>query len=193
MYAAALNTNVVAPASVTAAMASDAASKFGAAHAGLYYYAAAPISKDGHGNITKSTQTTVAAGEKVTLTIAPGVSNNATGFIIYRSNLNGSNADGNFREMARIAADGQNNVTYVDLNRDIPGTSMAFILNMVPGMAALTVRRLLPMMKFPLYPSSTAEILWAQLIFFALRVAKPTQHVILKNILPRTASWRPFN
>lgn len=192
IFAGALNTGIVAAASLAGVNASDPASNFIAANAGLYYYAVAPITKDGHGNLTKSAQVTVNSGDKVTLTITAG-SPAPNGWIVYRSKLNGGNADSDFREMARVADSGTATTVYTDLNNDIPGTSKAFILNMVPGMGALTIRRLLPMMKFPLYPSTTAEILWAQLIFFALRVAKPQQHVVLNNILPRTATWRPFN
>jgi hypothetical protein len=56
IYAPALKTTLVAPATVGGVNSSDAASKFGAAHAGLYYYASAGINKDGHSNITKSSQ-----------------------------------------------------------------------------------------------------------------------------------------
>lgn len=192
IFAGALNTAVIAAVSVTAAASSDASSKFITGQAGNYYFAVAPITKDGHGNLTKTTQTAVAVGDKIALTITAGVTS-PSGWIVYRSKLNGGNADADFREMARVADSGAATTVYTDYNTDIPGTSMAYILNMVPGMGAMTVRRLLPMMKFPLYPSTTAEILWAQLIFFALRVAKPQQHVILKNILPRTSTWRPFN
>jgi len=192
IFAGALNATIEAAATLGGVAAGDAASEFVAAQAGLYYYAVAPITKDGHGNLTKSAQVTVASGDKVTLTITAGTAH-PSGWIVYRSKLNGGNADADFREMTRVADSGAATTVYVDYNTDIPGTSKAYILNMVPGMGALTIRRLLPMMKFPLYPSTTAEILWAQLIFFALRVAKPQQHVILNNVLPRTATWRPFN
>lgn len=197
-YAGALNTGSTAPTtptSIAGVNAGDAASKFTAAHAGLYYYGVAAITKDGQSAFVASSQVTVNSGDKVTLTITPGATNNAKGFIIYRSALNGGNTAADMREMVRVAQNAttqQTNTVYVDYNTDIPGTSKAFILNMTPGMEALTVRRLLPMMKFPLYPTTRAEVVWAQLLFFALRVAKPKQHVILKNVLPRMSTFRPF-
>ncbi len=194
MYSGALNAAVTAPASVAGVAASDAQSKFKAAHAGNYYYAVHSVNKDGFSStITKSAQVAVASGQKVTLTITAAGSPTETGYIIYRTNLNGSNADDSFREMIRIAKDASGTTTFVDLNRDIPGTSKAYILNLVPGLKALTIRRLLPMLKFPLYPTNAAEIRWLQMLFFVPRNAKPKQHFILKNIVPRTATWKPFN
>ena len=67
------------------------------------------------------------------------------------------------------------------------------MLNMLPGDQAITWRQLLPMLKFPLYPTVSAVIPWAQLLFGYLRITKRRQHGVIKNILPNGATWRPFN
>jgi hypothetical protein len=66
------------------------------------------------------------------------------------------------------------------------------MLNMTPGHKAITWRQYLPMMKFPLYPTVSAVVPWAQLLFGYLRIGKAKHHVVFKNILPDSAQWRPF-
>lgn len=175
----------------TGVPASDVSSKFGAAHAGNYYYAVTGVNAKGQSVVSKSAQITVAAGEKVTLTITASASGEETGYAIYRSRKNGTNATSDFRLMTRVAKAGATTV-YVDLNREIPGTSKAYILNMAPGALAINWRQLLPMLKFPLYPTVNATVPWAQLLFGYLRIGKRKHHVVIKNILPNGAKWRPF-
>lgn len=179
------------PASVTLAVASDTASKFGAAHAGNYYYLVTGVTAAGESDGRISAQQAVAAGQKCTLTITASGGAAETGYAIYRSRLNGTNTASDFRLVARVAKAGAT-TTYVDLNRDIPGTTKAFVLNMSPGDHAINWRQLLPMLKFPLYPTNAAVIPWAQLMFGYLRITKRRQHAVIKNILPNGAVWRPF-
>lgn len=180
------------PASVALAVASDTASKFGAAHAGNYYYLVTGVTAAGESDGRISAQQAVAAGQKCTLTITASGGASETGYAIYRSRLNGTNTASDFRLVARVAKAGAT-TTYVDLNRDIPGTTKAFVLNMSPGDHAINWRQLLPMLKFPLYPTNAAVIPWAQLMFGYLRITKRRQHAVIKNILPAGATWRPFN
>lgn len=175
----------------TGATASDAASKFGAAHAGNYYYAVAGVNAKGQSVVSTSAQIAVAAGQKVTLTITASASGEETGYVIYRSRKNGTNATNDFRQMVRVAKAGAT-TTYVDLNRDIPGTSKAYILNLSQGAKAITWRQMLPMLKFPLYPTNSAVVPWAQLLFGFLRIGKRRHHVVIKNIVPNGAVWKPF-
>jgi hypothetical protein len=176
---------------IAAVAASDTGSKFGAAHAGNYYYLVTGVNANGQSTGVISAQVAVAAGNKVTLTITASAGNQETGYAIYRSRQNGTNAPSDFRLMTRVAKAGAT-TTYVDLNRDIPGTSKAYVLNMNPGDHAINWRQLLPMMKFPLYPTNAAVLPWAQLMFGYLRITKRRQHVVIKNILSPTALWRPF-
>ncbi len=60
-------------------------------------------------------------------------------------------------------------------------------------MTAMDWRQFLPMCKFPLYPTNAAVVPWAQLLFGYLRITKRKHHVVIKNILPNGALFRPFN
>ena len=173
------------------ASANDAASKFMAGHAGNYYWAVAGVNNAGQSTVIKTAQTAVAAGKKAVLTITASVAGTETGYAIYRSRLNGTNATDDLRLVARIPKAGATTV-YTDLNRDIPGTSKAFVLNLTPGHTAITWRSLLPLIKFPLYPANSAIVPWALLMFGYLRISKRRHHVVIKNIVPSAASWKPF-
>ncbi len=170
-----------------------ASSQWAAAQAGAYYYAVTGITAAGESQAVVSGQVTVAQGGSVTLTITKSASASETGYAIYRGRLNGTNALTDLRLMKRIPAAVGATTTFTDLNADIPGTTKAYMLNMTPGMNAITWRQLLPMTKFPLYPTNSAVIPWAQMLFGYLRITKRNQHVVFKNILPSGAQWRPFN
>jgi len=182
----------IAPATVAAVAAVGGAdSKWGAAHAGNYYYAVAGINNKGQSVVVKTAQIAVAQGDKVTITIDKSTGGEETGYVIYRSRKNGTNATDDFRQMKRIARTG-NQTVFVDKNRDIPGTTIATVLNLASGYTAMTWRKLLPLTKFNLYPVNAAIIPWALLMFGYLRISKRRQHVVIKNILPNGAMWRPF-
>ena len=67
------------------------------------------------------------------------------------------------------------------------------MLNLKSGANAINWRQLLPMMRFNLYPTVSATVPWAQLLFGYLRLAKRRQHAVIKGIVPATAAWKPFN
>ena len=182
----------IKPQSVAGTPASDASSLFGANEAGTYYYAVAGVNAAGQSAVLKSAQVTVAAGEKVSLAIGASAGGGETGYVIYRGRKGGTNATTDFREVCRVAKAAGGTTTWVDLNQDIPGTTKAFVLNMSQGAHAITWRQLLPMVKFALYPTVSATVPWAQLLFGYLRITKRRQHVLVKNILPTRATWRPF-
>jgi hypothetical protein len=191
-YPAIAAANAFVPAAVTAvAAAGTAASKWGASHAGNYYYAVTGIGAKGQSEALVSSQVTVAATEKVTITITKSAGGEETGYAIYRGRKNGTNAVADMRLVKRVARTGASTVL-VDENRDIPGCTEAFILNLNPGYTAMTWRKLLPLTKFQLFPVSSAIVPWALLLFGYLRISKRQQHVVIKNILPHGSAWRPF-
>lgn len=186
-------TNNFTPASVTATDGgADVESQFSAARAGNYYYYVTGINAAGESVGVKSAQIAVSAGHDVTITISPSVAGTETGYVIYRSQQNGDNTTANFREMTRVAKGTGSTTVYTDQNRDIPGTTCAYMLNLSPGDNAITWRQLLPMMRFPLATINQAVIPWAQLLFGYLRIAKRQHHVVMKNIVPAGAVWKPF-
>lgn len=175
-----------------AAAAGSASNKFAADHAGNYYYAVAGINAAGQSQAVVSAQVSVAAGEKVTITIDGSASDTETGYVIYRGRKNGTSALSDLREMKRIPKTAGGTTVYVDENADVPGGATAYVLNMTPGQMAITWRQLLPMTKFPLYPTVSAVVPWAQLLFGYLRIGKRRHHTVIKNIVPTGASWKPF-
>lgn len=193
-YAAvAVANNAYQPASLTAAgVGGDASSQWTAPQAGNYYYAVAGVTAAGQSQAVVSSQATVAAGGKVTVTITRSTSATETGYVLYRGRLNGTNALSDLRQIARVPYSGSATTVYTDNNQNIPGTTSAFILNMTSGATAITWRQLLPMIKFPLYPTQSAVIPWAQLLFGYLRISKRRHHVVIRNILPKQSTWLPF-
>lgn len=186
------------PASLTVvATADDVSSKFTAAQGGNYYYAVSAIGASGEGQtaVVVSTQTAVAGGKKAVLTITKSSTGTETGYAIYRSRQNGTNAVNDLRLVKVIARDTSGNTTtFTDLNRDIPGTVCVPLMNMAPSADAIGWRQFQPMTKIPL-PFGVGGVpvnSWFQFLFGYLRVTKPKHHGYIKNILPNQAKWRPF-
>ena len=199
-FAAVAAANNFAPASVTpGSPASNAASLFTAANAGNYYYYVTGVNGSGQSVGVVSSQVSIAAGQGVAIVIAHSTANTETGYVIYRSRLGGGNTVtrtdkfvSDFREMVRIPVSGGATTTYTDIGAEVPGSTKAFMLNMTPGQKSITWRKLLPMIRFPLYPTVSAVIPWAQLMFGYLRIAKRPHHAVFKNIVPSNAVWKPF-
>ena len=179
------------PSSVTYAQATNVSSMFTSAMAGLYYYLVAGTNAAGTSTGLLSGQIAVSSGQANTLTIGASAAGLETGYVIYRSRLNGTNALSDLREMVRIPRTGAA-TTYVDLNRDLPGTCRAYMLNLTPADSAVVWRQLLPMVKFELYPTASAVLPWAQLLFGYMRLSKRRHLVIVKNIVPSGAAWNPY-
>lgn len=182
------------PASLAVAVSASggAQSKWGANHGGNYYYAVTGINSKGQTQAVVSSQVAVVAGGKATLTITKSATGDETGYVIYRGRRNGTNALDDLRQVCRIPASSDATTVWVDLNLEIPGTTKAYILNMSPGDMAITWRQMLPMTRFNLYPTVSAVIPWAQMLFGYLRLGKRRQHVMVKNIVPLGAGWKPF-
>jgi hypothetical protein len=176
------------------ASASDAASQFSAGRAGNYYYAVAAIGAGGEGMtaVVKSSQTAVAAGKKAVLTITVSPAGTESGYAIYRSRQDGTNATNDFRLVKVIKKTG-GTTTFTDLNRDMPGTVMVPVLNLAQGADAIDWRQFQPMTKIPLPfgVGGMPQYSWFQLLFGYLRITKPKHHGYIKNILPSGATWRP--
>jgi hypothetical protein len=183
------------PASVSVnAATSDASSQFTTTRAGNYFWAVASVGAGGEGftAVVKSGQTAVAAGKKAVLTITRSSAGTESGYAIYRSRQDGTNATNDFRLVKVIKCDGAT-TTFTDLNRDIPGTVMIPQLNMGPSADAIGWRQFQSMTKIPL-PFGVGGVpvhSWFQFLFGYLRVTKPRHHGYIKNILPSNALWRP--
>jgi hypothetical protein len=185
----------IKPVSVTIAAASDAASMFTAARAGNYYWAVAGIDHEGKlmSKVTLSAQTAITTGQKATLTITASSAATESGYAIYRSRQDGTNATSDLRLMAVVAKSGAT-TTYVDLNREIPGTSKVPVLSMDAASGSIDWRQFGNMTKIPLPfgVGGQLQYSWFQYVGGYLRVTKPEHHGLITNVLPRNAQWRPF-
>lgn len=176
------------------ASSSDASSKFTTSRAGNYYWAVAGIGPSGQGQSTvvKSDQIAVAAGKKAVLTITRSSGGAETGYAIYRSRQDGTNAASDMRLVAIVKCDGAT-TTFTDLNHLIPGSCKIPCLNMGAGADAIGWRQFQPMTKIPL-PFGVGGVpvmSWFQMLFGYLRVTKPKHHGYIRNVIPTTAQWRP--
>jgi hypothetical protein len=175
--------------------ATDPSSTFTSSRAGNYYYAVAGIGANGEqlSAVTKSAQVAIADGTKAVLTISQSASGTESGYAIYRSRQNGTNASSDLRLVKIVKKTGAT-TTFTDLNRDIPGTITVPLLNMAPAADAIGWRQFQPMTKIPLPfgVGGMPVMSWFQFLFGYLRVTKPKHHGLIKNILPSTAQWRPF-
>ena len=184
------------PAGISAdASVSDASSTFSASRAGNFHYAVAGIGANGEGQspVLVSSQVAIAAGKKVTLTITQSAAGTEKGYAIYRSRQNGTNTVSDLRLVKVVPKSGAT-TTYVDLNRDIPGTVSVPLLNMAPSADAIGWRQFQSMTKIPLPfgVGGVPVISFFQFLFGYLRVTKPKHHGYIKNVLPSLAKWRPF-
>ncbi len=175
-----------------------AGSKWAAAHVGWYAYKVAAVGSVGESALIDGDTAAqiTQPGDKLTVTITNGTAA-ATGWAIYRSYKCASEAEAeavtadNMRLVKRIPITATT-TTFNDLNADIPGCSKGYVLNLSPEAHSLTWRQLLPMSRFNLYPTVSAVIPWAQLLFGYLRISKRPHVVMIKNILPNGVAWRPF-
>jgi len=182
----------------TVTTASNTASLFTGVAVGHYYYWITAVNAGGQSVGLATADVNIASGYAATITITRSAGAAETGYVIYRSNVSPTGnawttfTTANVRYMDRVAVAGAT-TTYVDTNAQIPGTTKAYILNMTPSDQAIAWRQLLPMLKFPLYPTVSAVIPWAQLLFGYLRITKRRHHAVINNVLPNGATFRPFN
>ena len=192
-----ISTNApVAPANFTVTpQASTAGSKFTGTRGGVYYYAAASINEKGEGPLTSIVAATIPAGGSADLAVTPNANADQTGFVIYRSQQDPAVTPTatDLRIVKRVAnpnpASPSDVLNFSDLNADIPGASTGFILEFIAESMAWS--QLLPLMQFPLYPTSKASYPWAVLLFGALQLAIPKRHWMFKNYIPKASNWKP--
>ena len=179
------------PTGVTGATASDSSSKFGAGDAGDYYYKVSSVDADGQSLGTATgAAITVAAGEKITLTVT---CNDATitGLRIYRSAL-GATSAADCRWIADVAIDDATGTTdIVDLNLILPGTSTSMLISNAPETDAIDYRQLMPFVRMELAFGLNSIVGWPYLymLYMYLRIQKlrnsrvgGTYHVMFTNM-----------
>ena len=168
-------------------VAADALSQFGANDAGNYYYKFVGINRYGEGVLTvASTVAAVSAGDKVTFTIGPGTIV-PTAMRVFRTKKGAADTT-TYLKIFDIAYGGDP-TTIVDYNAELPGCSDGFLLTMEQVYDAIEWFQFLPLMKFDLYPTNAAVYPFLMLLFGALALKKPVQHVRVSNIAPSGLGW----
>lgn len=173
-----------ASAKPTGVTASDADSKFASADAGDYIYYVTAIKEPnastsgaGEGPASPASDPiSVAAGEKVTLTI--GAVTGAFSYAVYRSSKDGAAADAEFVGYVAPASVGAA-ATFVDLNHKLPGLAQAYLLT--NEAEVLRFKQLAPLMKMDLAIIATAYR-WMQLLYGTPIVYAPRKNCLFENI-----------
>lgn len=179
---AAIGTAPAAPTSIAAVSGAQSGSKFTASDAGTYFYVISYFTKSGESAGTAlASAVTVASGDGVTLTMNGGTTGTVKGAKIYRSAKNAADST-DCLLIATVAFTGSGQ-TYIDLNADLPGASDMFLLNMSPNHRAISWQQFLPLMKLPL-AITAPSIPFLLMLYGYLRVTKPKQNVIFKNVRP---------
>lgn len=160
---------------------------FTAADAGTYSYKVVPVNRygDGVASANDETNAPVAATNIVTIAVTAGAGATPTAYKLYRAKV-GTTADWRYVKTVPYTGSPMN---IVDNNSDLPGTSSAFILTMDPVYDAIEWFQFLPLMKFDLYPTNAAVYPFLMLLFGALALKKPVQHIRIKNISPSGLGW----
>lgn len=164
------------PTGVLAAAASLTSSKFIAGDAGDYWYKVSAYNADGISisvAIDAVASVTVAAGEKVTLTITCNDAD-ITGLSIFRSALDAADSS-DCRWIADIAVtNAVSDTLFIDYNLILPGTSQAVLLSNAPETDAMDYRQLMPFvrMELPFGLNSIVGYPYLYMLYTYLRLAK---------------------
>lgn len=200
----AANNSILKPSAAVTSIAAGKSGVFTAAHAGNYFYAVAGISKSGAGYsqafVTVTAQS-VAAGEVVDIKVTHPSVDDMGGLALYRGRrgaaAGASDQDtlADMRLVKIVKADKSGTTHIFDDNRDIPGTVSVPLLNLDAGADAIGWRQFQPMTKIqlPFGVGGMPVLSWFQFLFGYLRMTKPKHHGYIKNILPTSATWDPFN
>lgn len=160
-----------------ATAAATGANLFGAADAGAYRYRVVARNRYGASTsvVVTGSPVTVAAGEKVTFTVAEG-SPGASWYEIYRSKVGG--AASTERLIKRWNRTGATDVI-TDENEDLPDTQIA--IGFQQNLEAVSIKSLAPMVKIPL-ATIDSSIRWMQLCYLTPILYTPGKIFLFKNI-----------
>ena len=160
-----------APATVTPVAAANAASVL---EAGDYTYKATAVNERGESLETAAAAaTTVAAGEAVTVTIAPSAG--AKHYNVYRSEDGGDASTAKF--IGRVKANGAAATAFVDLGNRSPGSVTGFLLQS----STMGMHQLAPYSRLKLAVSDLS-LPEAHFRFLCLAAYQPRKNVLMENI-----------
>lgn len=157
----------------------DAASQFGAADAGSYFYKITAHNDFGHSDpvAVDAGAIAVLAGDKVTFGVTPAASG-VKWYQLYRTKVGG--AVGTTRLIARIPnISGAGAQTVNDFNARLPYTTSVFLWQQ--NLECMSWKQLAPMIKIPL-ATTDARIRWMQLIYGVPVLYAPGKSVLFTNV-----------
>lgn len=162
----------------------DATAKFVAADAGTYYYRVVPVGDDGIGIPVDTNPVTLAAGDKVTFTIAQADGLGSVKYYkVYRSAKDAANANGALL-VGEIANNGLTTV-FEDLNAKIPGSSEIIFVNNAPDY--MEYFQMLSLIRRPLAQVRTTHP-FLLMMFGAPAVKLPSKMFVVSNAGVNTSS-----
>jgi len=174
-----VNNRPNAPSNVVPSVAADGNSQFFTNDGGNYKYSVHAVNRYGISPaFNLSNAVAVAAGDAVRLTITPDTAKPGTGFIICRSNKNGSVV----MEVARIGNSGNTATVFNDYNDDLPGTASMLFLTEKKLQTVVEFYQLMPLRMRPLFESNRAEKPFFIQLFGAPDLKVPRWCGIAKNI-----------
>lgn len=188
------------PSKVELTAIANASTKFDAKRGDIYAYYVAAIDPNGRGQskcaAVQALATKLTSGQAVEIKITKSAVGTETGYAIYRGRQGVAAPtleDVRLMKIVPRNPDPNQATVFVDLNRDIPGTVTVPVLNLGAGADAIGWRQFQPMTKIPLPfgVGGMPVMSWFQFLFGYLRVTKPKHHGMIKNILPKNATWRP--
>lgn len=154
-------------------------SNFVAADAGDYTYRLVAVGAKGF-SVVDSSATTVAAGEKVTVTVtAP--SSAAKFYVLYRTQKNGTRFWRIATKAQTMAGASPAPTVFTDLNNDLPGTTSCYLIENSPR--TMRWRKLMGFSRIDLpIPAGTLKKAYAFALMGAFLVTKPRAVVRFKNV-----------
>lgn len=163
----------------------------GGAIAGQYRYRVAAINDSGESAAAAAKQETVAEDGSITISITPaGTGEAATGYRIYREPTPNSGA-GTERYMTEVAVAGSP-TDVVDLNDDLPGTGIAFMLDLTSSGSARSIafKQLTPIYKQELARLDASKRgfvgLYGTPIFYAINKIVAIKNVASAGLVNKT-------
>ncbi|ENE5752106.1 hypothetical protein ABNO07_003584 [Salmonella enterica subsp. enterica serovar Bareilly] len=170
---------------------------------GNYFYAVAGISRSGAGYsqaVIAAAAGAATVGGALDVKVTHPTVSDLGGLAIYRGRRGAAKGASDketlqdMRLVKIIPADPSGVTTFVDDNRNIPGTVSVPLLNLEQGADAIGWRQFQPMTKIqlPFGVGGMPVLSWFQFLFGYLRMTKPKHHGYIKNILPSKATWHPF-
>jgi hypothetical protein len=163
-----------APTLTSAVVAADSASQFVAGDAGDYFYKVVAVNNSGYSAPVASAAKTIAAGDKVTLTIAQ--QDSAVYFKIYRTEVDG--ALGTEVLIDEVKATSGGATVWVDRNENIPNSSK--IVFVQHDQSIMEFAKLLDFFRRPLAEVATTKP-FLLMLFGAPIVKVPSKCWVVKN------------